>query len=69
MELAKCIDHTLLRTDARKEDLDKLLTEAKAYRFASVCVSPIRVAYAAHRGRMLRSVPSSGSRRALHRPK
>lgn len=49
MELAKCIDHTLLRTDARKEDLDKLLTEAKAYRFASVCVSPIRVAYAAHR--------------------
>ena len=46
MELAKCIDHTLLRTDARKEDLDKLLTEAKAYRFASVCVSPIWVSYA-----------------------
>ena len=64
MELAKCIDHTLLRTDARKEDLDKLLTEAKAYRFASVCVSPIRVAYAA-----LRSAPSSGSRRAQHRPR
>ena len=44
MELAQCIDHTLLRTDARKEELDKLLTEAKAYGFASVCVSPIRLA-------------------------
>ncbi|EKU71080.1 deoxyribose-phosphate aldolase [Selenomonas sp. F0473] len=49
MELAKCIDHTLLKTDARQADLDKLLAEAKAYKFASVCVSPIRAAYAAHR--------------------
>ena len=49
MELAKCIDHTLLKTDARQADLDKLLAEAKAYKFASVCVSPIRAAYVAHR--------------------
>ena len=47
MDLTKYIDHTLLKTDARKADLDKLLSEAKAYGFASVCVSPIWVSYAA----------------------
>ena len=46
MELAKCIDHTLLRTDARRVDVEKLVEEAKAYHFASVCVSPIWVAFA-----------------------
>ena len=38
MDLAKYIDHTLLKTDARKADMDKLLSEAKAYGFSSVCV-------------------------------
>ena len=47
MELAKCIDHTLLRTDARQADLEKLTAEAKAHGFASVCVSPIWVTFAA----------------------
>ena len=46
MDLAKYIDHTLLKTDARKADMDKLLSEAKAYGFSSVCVSPIWVSYA-----------------------
>ena len=46
MELAKYIDHTLLRTDARRGDVEKLVEEAKAHRFASVCVSPIWVAFA-----------------------
>lgn len=41
------IDHTLLKTDAQKKDLDKLLLEAKKYNFMSVCVSPIWVKYAA----------------------
>ena len=45
MELAKYIDHTLLRTDAQREDVAKLIEEAKAYHFASVCVSPIWVSY------------------------
>lgn len=49
MELARYIDHTLLRADAQKKDLDRLLMEAKEYRFAAVCVSPIRVSYAAAR--------------------
>ena len=29
MDYAKMIDHTLLKTDAQKKDLDKLLLEAK----------------------------------------
>ena len=48
MELAKCIDHTLLKMDARRADLERLVEEAKAYHFASVCVSPIWVSFAAH---------------------
>lgn len=47
MDYAKMIDHTLLKTDAQKKDLDKLLLEAKNYNFMSVCVSPIWVKYAA----------------------
>lgn len=47
MDFSKMIDHTLLKTDARKVDLDKLLNEAKVHHFASVCVSPIWVSYAA----------------------
>ena len=46
MNYAKMIDHTLLKTDATKNDLDKLLSEAKEYNFMSVCVSPIWVSYA-----------------------
>ena len=47
MDFAKLIDHTLLKTDAQKADLKKLTEEAKAYHFASVCVSPIWVSFAA----------------------
>ena len=46
MNYAKMIDHTLLKTDATKNDLDKLLSEAKEYNFMSVCISPIWVSYA-----------------------
>ena len=49
MDFAKMIDHTLLKTEAGKADLDKLLDEAKTYRFASVCVSPIWVSYTAEK--------------------
>lgn len=49
MDFAKMIDHTLLKTEAGKADLDKLLDEAKTYHFASVCVSPIWVSYAAEK--------------------
>jgi len=36
-ELARVIDHTLLKTDARKEDFDRVCEEAKRYHFRSVC--------------------------------
>ena len=38
-DLAKLIDHTLLRADAVKEDIVALCDEARKYRFASVCVN------------------------------
>lgn len=34
------IDHTLLKQDATKEQVEKLCAEAKEYSFASVCVNP-----------------------------
>lgn len=38
--VAKMIDHTLLKADAAKEQIINLCTEAKEYNFASVCVNP-----------------------------
>lgn len=46
MELAKMIDHTLLKPDATKADIEKLCQEAKEYGFASVCVNPCHVLWA-----------------------
>ena len=37
--LAALIDHTLLRPDATRDDILKVCAEAKAHRFASVCVN------------------------------
>lgn len=44
--ISRIIDHTLLKADARKDDIIKLAEEAKAYKFASVCVNPAWVATA-----------------------
>ena len=43
MELNKYIEHTLLKQDARKEELIKLFDEAKEYNFLGVCVNPVNV--------------------------
>ena len=40
MEIARMIDHTLLKQDASTEAIVKLCAEAKEYHFASVCVNP-----------------------------
>ena len=40
-DIAKLIDHTLLRPDASYSDIDKLCDEAREYGFASVCVNPL----------------------------
>ena len=39
-ELAKMIDHTILKANATQSDIEKLCEEAKKYNFASVCVNP-----------------------------
>lgn len=40
MKLNKYIDHTLLKPEATKEQIEKIIEEAKEYDFASVCVNP-----------------------------
>jgi deoxyribose-phosphate aldolase len=42
-DLAKFIDHTLLKADATGGDIEKLCGEARRYRFYSVCVNGSRV--------------------------
>ena len=46
-ELARIIDHTLLKPFATVTDIDTLCEEAKRYDFWSVCVNPIHVKQAA----------------------
>lgn len=41
--VASYIDHTILRPTATKDEIVKLCTEAKKYKFASVCVNPTYV--------------------------
>lgn len=42
-DLARFIDHTLLKPDTTPQDIDKLCREARDYRFAAVCVNPVWV--------------------------
>ncbi|QTL97978.1 deoxyribose-phosphate aldolase [Iocasia frigidifontis] len=42
-DMAKMIDHTLLKPTATVEDIKNLCEEAEEYEFASVCVNPIFV--------------------------
>lgn len=46
MELNKYIEHTILKQDATKAEIDKVLNEAKEYGFLGVCVNPVNVKYA-----------------------
>jgi deoxyribose-phosphate aldolase len=43
------IDHTLLKPDASRADIERLCREAAEFRFATVCVNPAWVALAAAR--------------------
>jgi len=45
--IARLIDHTVLKPDATREDIEKLCAEARAAEFASVCVQPWWVAVCA----------------------
>jgi len=48
-DIAKYIDHTMLRPEAPTAAFDKLCQEALQYRFYSVCVNSCRVAYVARK--------------------
>ena len=43
MELNKYIEHTLLKQDATNSEVEKLLDEAKEYKFLGICVNPVFV--------------------------
>lgn len=45
--VARMIDHTLLKPDATEAEIVKLVNEAKQYSFASVCINPAWVKTAA----------------------
>lgn len=40
------IDHTILKADAKEEDVLRIVEEAKKYEFFSVCINPCWVALA-----------------------
>ncbi len=40
IDLARYIDHTLLKPEATAADIDELCAEAREYKFASVCINP-----------------------------
>jgi deoxyribose-phosphate aldolase len=45
--IAGMIDHTLLKPEATKEDIERLCREAAEFRFATVCVNPVWIALSA----------------------
>ena len=49
MKLNKYIDHTILNPDATKDEVIKVIDEAKIHEFASVCLEPCWVSLAAER--------------------
>jgi deoxyribose-phosphate aldolase len=46
-EIAKMIDHTILKPEATKEQIQSVCEEALKYNFASVCINPGQVAFVA----------------------
>ncbi|MCJ1655880.1 deoxyribose-phosphate aldolase [Staphylococcus petrasii] len=47
MNYAKYIDHTLLKPESTREQIDNIIKEAKEYGFKSICVNPTHVKYSA----------------------
>jgi deoxyribose-phosphate aldolase len=48
-DVARLIDHTLLKPDATRDDIEALCHEAREFHFATVCLNPTWVALAAAR--------------------
>ncbi|MFH1335656.1 MAG: deoxyribose-phosphate aldolase [Candidatus Zixiibacteriota bacterium] len=45
MEIARMIDHTLLKPDATRKQIEQLCLEGRKYNFASVCMNPVWVKF------------------------
>jgi deoxyribose-phosphate aldolase len=54
-DVAALIDHTLLKADATRQEIEKLCKEAREFGFATVCVNPTWVSLCA---RLLRGSPA-----------
>ncbi|HEX8323233.1 MAG TPA: deoxyribose-phosphate aldolase [Tepidisphaeraceae bacterium] len=69
-ELAAVIDHTILKPEATARDVDKILSEAREYKFASVCISPpfVRQAAAALAGSGVKTCTVIGFPNGTHTP-
>lgn len=48
-ELARMVDHTLLKPDATEDQVAKLCDEALSYYFVAICVAPTWIRFAAER--------------------
>lgn len=46
-QIAGLIDHTILKPDASRKEVERICEEALEYEFASVCVNPVNVALVA----------------------
>jgi len=46
-ELARTIDHTELKPEAKQSKIKQLCEEALSYNFAAVCINPVHIEYAA----------------------
>ncbi|WP_398574308.1 deoxyribose-phosphate aldolase [Staphylococcus equorum] len=49
MNYAKYIDHTLLKPESTRTQIDKIIEEAREFNFKSVCLNPTHVKYAAEK--------------------
>ena len=46
MELNKYIDHTILKADSTKKDIDNIIKDAIKYNFKTICINPTWINYA-----------------------
>lgn len=69
-DIAGRIDHTILKPEATRAEVDKVIDEAIRYRFCSVCISPPYVAHTAARlkGTGVKTCTVIGFPNGTHKP-
>jgi len=46
LKLESYIEHTLLKPDAKLDDIKKLIDEAASYKFCGICINPLYISFA-----------------------